>query len=268
MKVGIDIGGTETKVVLCDDELNVLEKNVLKTPHFQSEADFLSFIFSLVKSKNVDTLNLSLAGFVNQKGGGLEFSPNLNLKISDLVGKLRRKFSGKVFIENDVNCAALYLLKEYGIGNFVVLMVGTGLGSGVVCNGKLIRGGDGFGTEAGHMNYVEDGVLCGCGRRGCYEGYCSGIAFKRLKESGLDEDKIEKIMAEALFHLIYNLTSLLNPEVFFLGGGVIWNLSLFERVLDVFLKRGVLFSTKLEKLKENKFISALGSIFLEESLKC
>ncbi len=262
MRLGIDIGGSETKVLLKNRNFEFFDKSTLKTPHFRDEGDFFSFFSSVVSKYKLDeirTINISIAGFYDALEDTLISTPNLKIKIKNVKKKLKEILKKEVYIENDVNAGAIYLLKTTDIKHFVLLLIGTGLGSGIISNGKLIKGHRGLGGEAGHMNYIPNGRLCGCGKMGCYESYCSGVAIKKMKEEGLKENEIIEIMRDALSHLLYNLTMLLNPEVIFLGGGVIWHYPLFEK-----LEKNFLFKVKVEKIEYDKFIGAKGVTLVEE----
>ncbi len=269
MDIGIDIGGFETKVISKELDLKFYGEFFLKTPNFSNEGDFFSFVESIIEDKlnKISTINISIAGFYDHLEDSLIFSPNLNITINNLKEKLEKMFSKKVFIENDVNSAALYLLKSKKIKDFILLLIGTGLGCGIVSNGNLIRGYRGLGGEAGHMNYIKDGKQCGCGQKGCYESYCSGIAIERMKLEGLNEKEILEIMSWAILHLIKNLVVLLNPEIIFLGGGVLWHHKLFENISkEIKKEENSFFFSKIEKIKYDKFICAKGATFIKEFL--
>ena len=128
----------------------------------------------------------------NYYRGTVEYPPNLNWKgVIDVVGLVKKYFDLPVAITNDANAAALgegMFGAAKGMKDYIVITLGTGVGSGLVANGQLIYGADGFAGELGHVIVDPDGRWCGCGRRGCLEAYASagGIcrtAFEVLAES-------------------------------------------------------------------------------------
>ena len=189
---GIDIGGTNTVVGLVDKEGNVLGTDSVKTQSFPVLEEYVKTVSKLAKdliAKN----NVSIAEIVglgigapnaNYYTGNIEMAPNLPWKQDKvpLAKMFREELNIPVTITNDANAAALGE-KMYGVAkdmdNFIMITLGTGVGSGIVINGQLVYGHDGFAGELGHVIIERNGRLCGCGRRGCLETYCSATGIVR-----------------------------------------------------------------------------------------
>ena len=188
--IGIDIGGTYTKYGFVDRSGNsYLEDSVETTGHPDIDS-YLQNLFSAIRisaKKNGRDFNILGIGIGAPNGnyynGTIEYAPNLNWKgvihLADLVKKIH---DVPVVLTNDANAAALGEMMYGGAKNmkdFIVITLGTGLGSGIVVNGKVVYGHDGFAGEMGHMVAVDNGRLCGCGKKGCLETYASATGIKR-----------------------------------------------------------------------------------------
>ena len=190
--LGIDIGGTNTVVGLVDKTGNVLGTDSIKTQSFPVLEEYVKTVSKLAKdliAKN----NVSIDEIVglgigapnaNYYTGNIEMAPNLPWKQDKvpLAKMFREELNIPVTITNDANAAALGE-KMYGVAkdmdNFIMITLGTGVGSGIVINGQLVYGHDGFAGELGHVIIERNGRLCGCGRRGCLETYCSATGIVR-----------------------------------------------------------------------------------------
>jgi glucokinase len=190
--LGIDIGGTNTVVGLVNKEGKVLGTDSVKTQSFPVLEEYVKTVSKLAKdliAKN----NVSIAEIVglgigapnaNYYTGNIEMAPNLPWKQDKvpLAKMFREELNIPVTITNDANAAALGE-KMYGVAkdmdNFIMITLGTGVGSGIVINGQLVYGHDGFAGELGHVIIERNGRLCGCGRRGCLETYCSATGIVR-----------------------------------------------------------------------------------------
>lgn len=190
--LGIDIGGTNTVVGLVDKEGNVLGTDSVKTQSFPVLEEYVKTVSKLAKDliakNNVsidDIVGLGIgAPNANYYTGNIEMAPNLPWKQDKvpLAEMFRKELNIPVTITNDANAAALGE-KMYGVAkdmdNFIMITLGTGVGSGIVINGQLVYGHDGFAGELGHVIIERNGRLCGCGRRGCLETYCSATGIVR-----------------------------------------------------------------------------------------
>ena len=190
--LGIDIGGTNTVVGLVNKEGKVLGTDSVKTQSFPVLEEYVKTVSKLAKdliAKN----NVSIDEIVglgigapnaNYYTGNIEMAPNLPWKQDKvpLAKMFREELNIPVTITNDANAAALGE-KMYGVAkdmdNFIMITLGTGVGSGIVINGQLVYGHDGFAGELGHVIIERNGRLCGCGRRGCLETYCSATGIVR-----------------------------------------------------------------------------------------
>ncbi len=190
--LGIDIGGTNTVVGLVDKEGNVLGTDSVKTQSFPVLEEYVKTVSKLAKdliNKNNVSIN-EIVGLgigapnANYYTGNIEMAPNLPWKQDKvpLAKMFREELNIPVTITNDANAAALGE-KMYGVAkdmdNFIMITLGTGVGSGIVINGQLVYGHDGFAGELGHVIIERNGRLCGCGRRGCLETYCSATGIVR-----------------------------------------------------------------------------------------
>ena len=249
--LGIDIGGTNTVVGLVDKAGNVLGTDSVKTQSFPVLEEYVKTVSKLAKdliAKN----NVSIAEIVglgigapnaNYYTGNIEMAPNLPWKQDKvpLAKMFREELNIPVTITNDANAAALGE-KMYGVAkdmdNFIMITLGTGVGSGIVINGQLVYGHDGFAGELGHVIIERNGRLCGCGRRGCLETYCSATGIVRTaKERNTpfltskdiydaavkgDETAIEifKETGTRLGRAFADMVVFSSPEAFVLFGGL------------------------------------------------
>jgi glucokinase len=187
--LGIDIGGTNSKFGYVDRKGNCLAGASIPTLANQPAE---SFFKRLQESANALFHNLAseceLAGIgigapnANFYKGTIENPPNLAWGLVDVRAELGKYYKVPVAITNDANAAALGEMlfgAAQGMKDFIVITLGTGLGSGIVANGELIYGADGFAGELGHTTVDPNGRECGCGRRGCLEAYCSATGLCR-----------------------------------------------------------------------------------------
>jgi glucokinase len=193
--IGIDIGGTNSVIGVVDQEGNVLVRDSINTP---SHGDINKFIDELsiaingliksVKLMNAESNVLGIgigAPNANYYNGTIEQAPNLSFKgVVHFIDLLKKKFPDNyvMALTNDANAAALGEMiygGAKGMKNFAMYTLGTGVGSGIVVNGDLVYGHDGFAGECGHTVLIPDGRQCGCGGKGHLEVYCSAPGMKR-----------------------------------------------------------------------------------------
>jgi glucokinase len=193
--IGIDIGGTNTAIGVVDKSGNVMVKDNIPTPSHGDIDKYISDLSEAVKEliKGVKLLNddLKILGIGigapngNYYSGTIEYAPNLSFNgVIPLVELLKKNFSDMqaLALTNDANAAAIGEMiygGAKGMKNFVMYTLGTGVGSGIVVNGELVYGHDGFAGECGHTMLIPDGRLCGCGTHGHLEAYCSAPGMKR-----------------------------------------------------------------------------------------
>jgi glucokinase len=189
--IGIDIGGTNTAIGIVDREGHCLVETSIPTDTHDDVTKYVADV-----SKKIQDIIAFSEGALDIKGigigapnanyhkGTIENAPNLRwkgvIKFSDLF---QSHFPGiTVALTNDANAAAMGEMMyggAKGMNDFIVITLGTGLGSGVVSNGQLVYGHDGFAGEIGHTTAIAGGRICGCGRRGCLETYASATGVKR-----------------------------------------------------------------------------------------
>jgi len=188
--VGIDIGGTFTKFGLVDREGIVYGESSIPTDFTDDVNLYARDLHKAVMAlfnKVPQQLILKGVGIGAPNGnyykGTIEFAPNLRWKgIVPLVEIFKNLFHLPVVLTNDANAAAIGEMifgAAKGMKDFIVITLGTGLGSGIVVNGELVYGHDGFAGELGHTIVKLNGRMCGCGRRGCLETYVSAPGIKR-----------------------------------------------------------------------------------------
>lgn len=200
---GIDIGGTNTEVGLIDREGNLVFSGRLSTRDYAQPELLAKAAAELVK-KGIDESGTSLAGIgigapsANYYLGTIEYAPNMPWSGIVPFTALMEKESGvKCLITNDANAAALgeqLFGSAKFMHNFMVVTLGTGLGSGIVVDNQVLYGHDGFAGELGHVIIVPNGRLCGCGRRGCLETYVSATGIVNTAKEFLETEKPETIL--------------------------------------------------------------------------
>ncbi|MBN2482065.1 MAG: ROK family protein [Bacteroidales bacterium] len=210
--IGIDIGGTFTKYGIVDGEGKCLVENFIKTDTHQ---EFDLYLKELVDA--VEEAKKSLKGEVAIKGvgigapngnyyaGTIENAVNLNWKgVVPVVDKMKKYFPDiPIVLTNDVNAAAIGEMEfggAKGMRDFIVIALGTGLGSGIVVNGQLVYGHDGFAGELGHTKVVHNGRDCGCGGKGCLEAYASATGLKRTVYELLADRMIDSELRDVKFN--------------------------------------------------------------------
>ena len=187
--VGIDIGGTLTKLGLVDENGDSDHQTEFRTRHYPDLKDYQQKIVDTVKELDELVPEHDVQGIgigapnANYFRGTIEHAANLSFKgIVPMVEDIQRMTGLPAVITNDANAAALGEMK-YGnakeMKNFIVITLGTGLGSGIVVDGKLVYGHDAAAGELGHVQVVPGGRLCGTGNRGCLEAYVSSTGLKR-----------------------------------------------------------------------------------------
>ncbi len=274
-RVGVDLGGTKMLALVFDKSYKVIGREKKKTKATKSSKALFSDITSTIKSALEDAdinknalqgIGIGVPGPVEFEKGNIIFTPNLPFKDFAMKSKLSKVFGAPVTVDNDVNVGLLAELhfgaaenKKHVLGVFP----GTGIGGGLIINGKVFRGASGAAGEIGHTLVDPDGPMCGCGRRGCLEAIvgrpaiASQAAVMAMRGSapyladnvGTDPADIrsgalarsikagDKAIKELLTHsarlLGRGLSGILNtlsPDTIVLGGGLV------EALPDIFLK--------------------------------
>lgn len=196
---GVDIGGTNTMFGLVDRNGTIVAEHHICTVSYPEIVDFVSVLVSSIQKLVASKSGIKLMGIgigapnANYYKGTIELAPNLAWKgIIPLSELIRKNINLPVAITNDANAAAMGEMIFGGakkMKDFIVLTLGTGLGSGIVINGEMVYGYTGFAGELGHTIVVPGGRDCGCGRQGCLETYASATGLVRTVLYMLSEKK-------------------------------------------------------------------------------
>lgn len=268
--LGIDLGGTNIAVGLCDEQLHMIDKGsiptVTKDGAERVARDMAELCRKIIERngltvKDIASVGIATPGIANSVKGVVEYANNLpflNFPIADVFKQYLPV--EKVVIANDANAAALgeaLAGSAKGAKSAVMVTLGTGVGSGIILDGKIFAGGMNYaGAEIGHTVIVAGGRQCSCGRRGCWEAYCSATALSRVTEEKMqelslkgipsllfDEAKREgKVSARTAFNAMRrgdkygrelvdeyinylavgmgNIVNVFQPEIISIGGGV------------------------------------------------
>ena len=274
---GVDIGGTNTKIGLFDQSGSLLKYSHIPTTSTIEPAKFIEVIAQNADGLLKEARGLSLgdscvvgvgagAPMANYFSGRIEHAPNLGWKKVPLKDLLAQNFKAPAVIENDANLSALGE-KKWGSGqhlhNFVLVTLGTGVGTGIISDGHLLRGNDALGAEGGHVIIPHQKQrLCSCGGMNHLESFLSAKGIKQtIRELTNEEWTIEKLgelyrdenpraitiidaIAEELASGLVGMTVLLGPEAFIIGGGVSKLGEPFNKVIQRKLDELVHFSLK------------------------
>ncbi len=204
--VGVDIGGTNTVFGLVDNTGKVLAEDRLKTTDYPIVNNFVKALVAGINKLVAGQKDLKLTGIgigapdANYHRGTIEHAPNLVWKgIIPLADLIKKEINIPVVVTNDANAAAMGEMifgGAKGMKNFIVLTLGTGLGSGIVVDGKMVYGHTGFAGEVGHMVVVPGGRECGCGRHGCLETYASATGLVKTVSLMLSEMRDESVLRD------------------------------------------------------------------------
>jgi len=204
LTIGIDIGGTKISVGVVDSSGNLIDSSKCSTPA-EGGKELISSVVNLVKELNkkheIKGIGISIAALISSDYGTIVGAPNIaNLSKLNFVNEIKEEFKLPIIVENDANAA---MWAEFKFGNakglnpVMFFIIGTGVGGGLVIDGKLFKGANGIGAEFGHMCVVPNGLLCGCGSKGCIEQYASGGALIRYANESLlaNPDKSEEVLS-------------------------------------------------------------------------
>ncbi|MFO8058962.1 MAG: ROK family protein [bacterium] len=298
VRIGLDIGATKTKILMISKNGEIIAREKIRTdsdkrpePIVERSSHAVEELMrsQKIKPSEVEAVAVGIAGFSNPHTGVIDISPNLHWYNVPFKKLMQDRLKRPVYMANDVNSAAWGEFC-YGAGQqaqeMVAIFVGSGIGGGVVTNGKLVEGGTGTAGEVGHMIFKPHGLKCDCGKRGCYEAYGGGMPMERrmrraVKRGASPEIKrlvgedLEKIntrvirqaaeagdaqamnvwkeAVEALGILCANLTSLLNPDRIVLGGGVVTgNPGLLKSIREKIDQKAVSLSARHVKIVKSQ----------------
>ena len=204
LTIGIDIGGTKISAGVVDSSGNLIDSSKCSTPA-EGGKELISSVVNLVKELNkkheIKGIGISIAALISSDYGTIVGAPNIaNLSKLNFANEIKEEFKLPIIIENDANAAMWAEFKfgsAKGLNPVMFFIIGTGVGGGLLIDGKLFKGANGIGAEFGHMCVVPNGLLCGCGAKGCIEQYASGGALIRYANEALlaNPDKSEEVLS-------------------------------------------------------------------------
>ncbi len=264
--IGIDIGGTGVKAGIVDENGHILVKDSIKTgaerPYQEVVRDIADLCNSIIEKmhlslEQIESIGVGVPGILDQRTGVIPFCTNLGWHEVPFIADMHMYFPGvPVYVDNDATVAGLaesVAGVSAGTQSSVFLTLGTGVGGGIVMNGRPYSGSHGVGSEIGHMVIRMDGEPCTCGKRGCFERYASATAiirearkavadhpesmimnlcnndpenitaktvFDAAKENDPVAVKLFNNYVKSLAHGIVNIINIIDPEIIVLGGGV------------------------------------------------
>ncbi len=189
-RIGVDLGGTNIAAGLVDDNYKIVDRESVKTNVPRPAESIIQDIARLVnvlrernnlEEKDIEAVGVGVPGTINEDTGYVEYSNNIRFENVPFIELLSGMISIPVYFGNDANAAALgeYYAGGYNVKSFVMITLGTGIGSGIILDGRLIKGINFAAAELGHTVIKMGGELCTCGRRGCFEAYASATALIR-----------------------------------------------------------------------------------------
>ena len=203
--IGIDLGGTNIKVGLVDENYNIVQKATAKTNLPRPAEEICGTIVELiwqclnaakVTIGEVNSIGIGTPGVANRNSGVVLYSCNLDFHNTDLRTLLKQRLDKPIYVENDANAAAFgEVLAGAGKGysDVVVVTLGTGVGGGIIIGGKIYTGFNFCGAELGHTVIEFNGRQCGCGRKGCFEAYSSATALINMTKEAMEAHKDSKM---------------------------------------------------------------------------
>lgn len=264
-RIGVDLGGTNIAVGVVTEDLKIIGRGKVKTkcprPAEEIFDDIAVAIDMAVKDAKISmddviSVGVGTPGSVNKSNGYIEFANNLDFNKVPAKEMLEARIGKTVYLDNDANCASLgeaIAGVGKGVGNFVAVTLGTGVGSGIIVNGKIVSGVNYAAGEMGHMVICVDGEQCNCGRRGCWEQYASATALIAQTKDAMRHDHDSKmwqlvndnidavsgrtafdamrmgdktgkaVVDRYVYYLaagVINIINALQPEIICIGGGV------------------------------------------------
>ena len=312
MRIGIDIGGTKIIGGIVERKGKVEITHRLPTGGKEGyrrvrerAIELINTILreSGVSRNEIKRIGIAAAGQIDKNSGTIIFSPNLGWHNAPLKKDMEKIFDAEVVIENDVNAATFgewkFGLKERS-RNVIGVFVGTGIGGGIIIDGRIYRGFSNVGGEIGHMIVNPHGYRCNCGNSGCFEAYCGGsYIVDRVRKSiyegyrgkiwDLVEGNVDKLhtghieeaylLGDTLCKSIWgetieymgaglaSLVNLFNPEIIVMGGGVInGSKQLIEDACTVMKKRAMKASLKdvrVERARHGDNAAIMGVAFID-----
>lgn len=200
-RLGIDLGGTNIVAGVVDENYNIVAKADCKTNVPRPEAEVCDSMAEVAKEavkkagltmEDITSVGIGVPGAVNPVTGIIEYSANLFFHNWNVVEMMQERLGTRVIIENDANAAAYgeFLAgSAKGARNAIAITIGTGVGAGIIIDGKIYSGSNYAGAEMGHMVIIKDGKECACGRKGCWEAYASATGLINLTKEAILKEK-------------------------------------------------------------------------------
>ena len=197
--IGIDLGGTNIVAAVVDENYNIITKASTKTnrprPAEAIADDMAAMAIKAVKDANlamedIEWVGVGTPGIANSATGVIEYSNNLGFENTPMAKLIQKHIDKPVYIENDANAAAygeFVAGAAKGAKNAVCITLGTGVGGGIIIDGKIYSGSNFAGAEIGHTVIGIDGPQCSCGRKGCFEAYSSATGLIRMTKEKMDQ---------------------------------------------------------------------------------
>lgn len=264
LHLGIDVGGANIVAGVVDEDMKIIASSKLKSRAGVSDAEFCDDIERAAREaasqagRSVSEFpycGIGCPGIINSRDGIWEFSGNLGIESMPLRELMSRRLGIEIYVSNDADCAALGEVvagAAKGAHSALVVTLGTGVGGGIVIDGRIYTGMNGIAGEIGHMAIFPGGEECSCGRRGCWEAYCSATALKRQTRTAMEvapqslmwkiagsPDRVSGrtafeamrqgdpdgtlVVESYIYYLAEGLTNCINilqPEVVCIGGGI------------------------------------------------
>jgi len=309
--IGIDLGGTNIKVGLVNEKYEIIEKASAPTDLPRpAEAICKSIVGAVWKVLNeakvtigeVNSIGIGTPGVANRNSGVVLYSCNLGFNNTDLRSLIKKYLDKPLYVENDANAAAFgEVLAGAGKGfrDVIVVTLGTGVGGGIIIDGKIYTGFNFCGAELGHTVIEYNGRQCSCGRRGCFEAYSSATALINMTKEAMEEHKdsrmweiagsldnvdgktafdgmraddaaakdVVKMYIDYLGCGLVNIINTFQPEVLLIGGGICKEGENLTNPLNEIIKRDSYCidaerTTKLDICKLGNDAGIIGAAFL------
>lgn len=301
-RLGIDLGGTNIAAGVVDEDYRIIGTGKVKTGAHRSNDEIaddmakaarMAIKDACIDISEITAMGIGSPGSVIPSKGIVATSNNLKFSNLPLCAMMKERLGVDFYIENDANAAAYgELLAGAGKGckNFVAITLGTGVGSGIIIDGKIFSGSNNAGGEFGHTVIVIDGEACTCGRKGCWETYASATALIRQTKAEMEANKQSimwklcdgdinrvngktafdamrendesgiKVVKEYIHYIAIGITNVINifqPEILCIGGGISKEGDVLTKPIAEFAENGR-FSKNIEKQTVVK-VAALGN---------
>ena len=207
--IGIDLGGTNIAAGIIDEQHKFVAKLSVKTEAEKGFEHIVKLMAGLVndlctsaniKLEDITGIGIGSPGSIDSKNGVVRYTNNIKLENAPLAQRLGSYINKPIFLSNDANCAALGEVvagAASGCHDAIMITLGTGVGGGIIIDGKIFDGSDSFGAELGHTMLMMNGEKCTCGRNGCWEAYASATGLIRQTKAAIAQNP-DSLMAKSV----------------------------------------------------------------------